>query len=155
MDRISTRTSVEISIDEDTFHVVISDLDSSQKVEMNKRAEELEAVTADIRKVSSLMDDIETNKQLIACVGVVEKAKLLWENKEIKRNITELQKKVSDANLDKMYSDSLMRRLELTLSGEDKPNLMAAIKSKSIDPQVIIEKIGKQIEEEKKKKLTV
>lgn len=155
MNRISTRTSVEISIDEDTFHVVISDLDASQKDEMNKRAEELEAVTADIRKVSSLMDDIETNKQLIACVGVVEKAKLLWENKDIKQKITELQKKVSDANPDKMYSDSLMRRLELTLSGEDKPTLMAAIKSKSIDPQVIIEKIGKQIEEEKKKKLPV
>jgi len=152
MAQINTRTKVEISIDEDTFHVVISDLDVSQKEEMNKRAEELEAVTANIRLVSSMMDDIETNKQLIACVGVVEKAKLLWENKEIKRNITELQKKVSDANPDKMYSDSLMRRLDLTISGEDKPNLMAAIKSKMINPEVVIMEIGKQIEEAKQKK---
>ena len=152
MAKIITSYPVEITIDEDVFHVVVSDLDSTQREEMDKRAVALEAVTADIRKAASLDEDIATNKELIGCVGLIEKAKLLWENKELKKEAEILQKSIETANPDKMFTDSLMRRLELTISGEDKVKLMATIKSKTINPQSIIAAIGEQIAEIKKKK---
>ena len=152
MTKITTSYHVEITIDEDVLHVVVADLDSTQREEMDKRAVALEAVTADIRKVASLDEDIATNKELIGCVGLIEKAKLLWENKELKKEAEALQKSIETANPDKMFSDSLMRRLELTISGEDKVKLMATIKSKTINPQEIIAAIGEQIAEIKKKK---
>ena len=152
MAKINTSYPVEIAIDKDVLIVVVSDLDPVGKEEMNILAEALEAVLSDVRKVSSLMEDIETNKELIECVGLIEKAKLLWENKDLKKEITALQKSVETSNPDKMLTDSLMRRLELTISGDDKSKLMAIIKSKTINPQLIIGAINEQIQEITKKK---
>lgn len=149
---IKTQHPIAITIDEDTLHVVISELDPAQQEEMNKRAAELEAVNTDVQRVASLMDDIETNQALIGCVGLVEKAKLLWENKELKKELISLQNSIKAANPEKIMSDLLMRRLELTISGEDKARLMAVIRSKNIDPKKIALAIGEQVAESQQKK---
>lgn len=153
MTPIYTTQPIEIMIDDETFHVVVSDLNASQKEEINKYAAELEFLVECIRKSSSLMDDIETNRELIGCVGILEKTKLLWENKDLKKQISELQNTIGTSNQDQMISDLFMRRLELTISGEDKVKMMAVIKSKMIHPQIIIGAIGKQIEVINQKKL--
>lgn len=149
---ITTKHNIAITIDDETLHIVVAELDPAQQVEMNKLASDIEAVNADAQRVASLMNDIETNLALIECVGLVEKAKLLWENKDLKKELISLQKSVQDANPEKMLSDSLMRRLELTISGEDKSKLMAIIKSKNIDPRKIVTVIGNQVAENERKK---
>lgn len=149
---IITKYTVTITIDDETFQVIMCELDSVQQVEMNKLASDIEAVNADAQRVASLMNDIETNMELIGCVGLVDKAKLLWENKDLKKELISLQKSVQEANPEKMLNDSIMRRLDLTISGEDKPKLMATIRSKNIDPKKIVHAIGTQIAESQQKK---
>ncbi len=149
---IQTKYNIEITIDDDTFNVVVSELGSVQQEEMNKYASELESVNADVQRAASLMNDIETNMELIGCVNLVDKAKLLWENKDLKKELVDLQKKIKEANPEKMLSNSIMHRLKLSISGDDKEKLMSVIRAKNIDPKKIVSLIGEQIAESQKKK---
>ncbi|PHM18045.1 MAG: hypothetical protein CJD30_03535 [Sulfuricurvum sp. PD_MW2] len=149
---ILTKYPVLIMIDGVGFNLVLHELNSTQQKEMDELASAIEAVNENAQRVASIINDIETNQALIECVGFIEKAKLLWENKDLKKELIDLQKKIKEANPEKMLSSSLMRRLELTLDGEDKAAFMSEIRSKNIDPKKIISAIGEQIAELQKKK---
>lgn len=149
---IKTKYPVVIVIDGIEFKLVLHELNTAQQKEMDKLASNIAAVNEDTERVASIINDIETNQALIDCVPLIEKAKLLWENKDLKKELITLQKKIKEANPEKMLSSSLMRRLELTIYGEDKAAFMSEIQSKNIDPKKIVSAIGEQIAELQRKK---
>lgn len=152
MMKIFTHYPLSISIDDDTYSIVVSDPTAEQKKQIEAKAKGLKNIELLAKKGKELAEDLESNKALVEVVGLVEKAKLLWENKNIQKEIREIDTQVSAFDMAKETTDLFMLRLEMTVSGEDKDRFLNDIATKSIDPINLVETISMHIVKSKEKK---
>lgn len=151
--RIQTTYEVKVEVDEETFSVVVSDLSASDKKIINELSFEIKKVQEQMNILTQKVDEIAINEEILKIIPLVDKVKLLFEQKTLKKEISELRKNIEHEDIEKKISELFMKRLELTLGGEDKEKFLNIVKRKNIDPQKVLTVIAKKIEENTKKKL--
>lgn len=158
---IKTRYEIELEIDDTKFKVTLNEPNAAQKDEMKVLAVESSAVyekrDALQSSLSEKKEEFEVNKLLVKESGVIDKVKLLLEqkslNKEIfalKRDIDEIDKNTISIN--ESIETLFAKRFELLIGGPDKTALKKVIEEKGINYRVIFETLSKLALDTKEKK---
>lgn len=151
---IQTSYKVSIGIDDETFNVTVSELSEVNKKIISEMSESIKSVSNTMRILSEKVEEASTNAQILENLkNGVEKLKLLFEQKSLNKEISALKNTIEKYDYQDMTKDLYMKRLTLSIFGEDKEKLLKEIKKKSIDPQRVLTVISEQITENAKKKL--
>ncbi|MCX6076430.1 MAG: hypothetical protein NTW78_06015 [Campylobacterales bacterium] len=158
---ISTKYPVEIEIDETKYSVTVSEATKAQtneidvvsqgyKEELNKRAPIQE-------QLNEAREDFAINKEILAHGSVVEKVKVMFEQKALNKEIFRLERELevidkSSTNFGEMLEDIFSKRFDLQVSGADKASLKKEIENKSIGYKNIFNEIGELVTKSKEKK---
>jgi hypothetical protein len=162
---IKTKYDVAIMIDEREFNVVLSEPNKQDKEELKaiseSRLESFKMRDALSAKLTEKTEEYELNKQLIKDVGfevnLGVKAKLLWEQKELNRELHTLRKEISDldagsASIDEALESLFKKRFDLLVSGADKESLKSVVETHGIAYKELFIELGKLVVEAKEKK---
>ena len=151
---IFTEYNVIITIDGKDYNLIAKELDAKGKKEIEALASGLNDAELLSREANQKREDIEANKALAECVGLIDKAKLLWENKNLIRDVRAIEDKLSNFYKTGATDKLLMSKLEMTIAGTDRENFLSVIKEKNISPQLVLEKISEEITSRQKGKST-
>jgi len=158
---IKTKYDVTIAIDEREFNVVLSEPKKQDKEELKalseSRLETFKLRDALSAKLAEKTEEYELNKQLLKEVGLVDKAKLLWEQKELNRELHTLRKELGDldagsASIDEALESLFKKRFDLLVSGADKEALKSVVETHGVAYRELFVELGKLVAEEREKK---
>lgn len=158
---IKTRHEIVLVIDESKFSIVASEPTKAQREELEAiakgRMEEFENRTRIQTQLNEAKEEFAINKEILAHGGVIEKVKVMFEQKALNKQIFSLQKELADATKDasalsKMTEEVYAKRFDMQISGADKTALKKEIEDKNIGYQTIFEAIGTLVVESKEKK---
>lgn len=158
---IKTKYDVAIMIDEREFNVVLCEPKKQDKEELKalseSRLESFKMRDALSAKIAEKTEEYELNKQLLKEVGLVDKAKLLWEQKELNRELHTLRKEISDldagsASIDEALESLFKKRFDLLVSGADKEALKSVVETHGVAYKELFLELGKLVAEAKEKK---
>lgn len=158
---IKTKYDVTIAIDEREFNVVLSEPKKQDKEELKalseSRLETFKMRDALSAKLAEKTEEYELNKQLLKEVGLVDKAKLLWEQKELNRELHTLRKEINDldagsASIDEALESLFKKRFDLLVSGADKEALKSVVETHGVAYRELFVELGKLVAEVQEKK---
>ncbi|MDR1008011.1 MAG: hypothetical protein LBL65_05555 [Campylobacteraceae bacterium] len=166
---ITTKYKVTIEINDKTYVVNVKDPSGSEKIKLEKEAEdklaplkqrvEEEKKKAEIdAEIEELANALEINKELIKESKITDKLSLLLENKSLNKRIAELKKeKAGIKEIDiRLASDTLEKlnryKFDLLISGDDKEALKTACESEGVSFTTLWEEISKEANKEYEKK---
>lgn len=158
---IKTKYDVKIAIDEREFNVVLSEPTKRDKEELKALSESrlgtFKARDALSAKLAEKSEEYELNKQLLKEVGLVDKAKLLWEQKELNRELHTLRKEIGDldagsASIDEALELLFKKRFDLLVGGADKDALKSTVEMHGVAYRELFLELGKLVVEAKEKK---
>lgn len=150
--KIFTHYDIEIEIDESRYSLVVYEPTKEQKREITEAAEELKKLNAQTKRAAELKEDIEANAEISKLSDVIEKVKLLLENKRLKSELREIERTLEGHNATDMSNDLFFFRLELTTGGEDRERFLEDIRSKGVNLGALLAEIGENIVESRAKK---
>jgi len=158
---IKTKYDVTIAIDEREFNVVLSEPKKEDKEALKalseSRFESFKMRDALSAKISEKTEEYELNKQLLKEVGLVDKAKLLWEQKELNRELHTLRKELSDldtqsTSIDEELEEIFKKRFDLIVSGTDKETLKNMVEIHGVAYRDLFTELGKLVAKAQEKK---
>ncbi|MGE4510643.1 MAG: hypothetical protein AB7D43_06050 [Sulfurimonadaceae bacterium] len=158
---IKTKYDVAIMIDEREFNVVLSEPKKQDKEELKalseSRLESFKMRDALSAKLAEKTEEYELNKQLLKESGIVDKAKLLWEQKELNRELHTLRKEINDldagsASIDEALESLFKKRFDLLVSGADKEALKSVVETHGVAYKELFVELGKLVAGAQEKK---
>lgn len=158
---IKTRYNLTLEIDNESFNITLSEPNAAQKEEMTLLANESSAIYEKRALLQSELDEkieeYELNKLLTKESGVIDKVKLLLEQKKLNKEIYALHKCIaeidkSNTNINEALNTLYKKRFDLLVSGADKVKLKEAIENKGVEYRVLFGALGKLVIEAKEKK---
>jgi mevalonate kinase len=158
---IKTTYKVAIEIDEKTFNIVVREPKKQDKDELQALSvshtelfEERNDLSANLTKLS---EEYEINKQLTKESDLIDKAKLLWEQKKLNKEIYDLQAKIKEHDKSASSSSETLetlfeKRFDLLVSGTDKEPLRQALDAGGVSYRDLFVEIGNLVIKAKEKK---
>jgi hypothetical protein len=158
---IKTSYDLEINIDSEKFKITLSEPTAAQKKEMKSLGDEKIAVYEKRNSLTNSLlekkEEFELNKLLIKESGILDKVKLLLEQKSLNSEIYSLKREIQVCDKDVSSMDEaldimLERRFDLLVGGEDKTTLKGVIKTKGVDYRTLFDAFAVQVKESREKK---
>lgn len=167
---IKTEYKISLEIDSDVFSLIVKEPNLTERKDLELKAEnqkakmsELEAkakAQSDINlRLNELNETIQINKELIKNCDIKDKISLLYENKKLVKEKTELCKRLGEFNADeiaKNLNDDLESlfayKIDLLVLGDDKERFKGVLKEKGLSSRIVWEAINEAIKEAQTKK---
>ena len=159
---IQTKFPITVEIDDKSFSVDVSEKMSSTQ------QEELQAITdkhqSNFEQKDSLraelleaQEEFEINKHILSDGKVVDRLKVMFEQKSLNKKIFNLKKDIADSSkdsigLDKAIEELFEKRFDLSVRGADAAALKKEISELNIGFQTIFQEFSELIKEAKEKK---
>lgn len=166
---IKTRFTIQVEIDGKIFTVTVKELNPTEKKKLeiiskendsmieeeSEKGKKREELSISIDEIQSIID---TNKELLKEVGIVDKLSLLLENKRLSTDLARLKKEKMNVDipnftkvnevLEKIYKE----KFNLAVEGEEKESLKCTAEENNVSYSSIWEEIDNEIKEQTKKK---
>ncbi len=159
---IKTKYSITIEIDDKPFSIVVSNkLTSIQQDELDevtqKHQQSFEKRDSLGAELNEAIEEFEINKHILADADVIEKVKVVFEQKSLNKKIFRLKKEISElekniTSVSKAMEELFAKRYELGVNGADKVSLKKEIVDAGIGFGVIFSEIADEINKAKEKK---
>lgn len=158
---IKTTHNIELEIDEKKFAITVSTLTKAQRDELNEIAKGFFEVADKQRpiqaEINELAEEYAINKEILAHANVIEKLKVVFEQKSLYKQILAKQQELKDVegastDFSASYSSFFSKKFDLIVSGEGKAALKKEMEDKEISYQTIIAVIEASIAPSKEKK---
>jgi len=148
---------ITVEIEDKSFHIKVKDATPSDMEEIQKVSEKAESNRKALTKIFGQLSDVEEamkiNDGLLETQdGVINKAKLWLEQKELSKEKKRLKMELKELPEEIDYSESYKKRFELLVDGEDKTALELEMKKSGISYEIVVNEINDLINKEKKKK---
>jgi len=158
---IKTKHMTELEIDENKFSITVSEPTKAQRDELSLISKDYQVAIDEIRplqvQLNELMEEFTINKEILAHAIVIEKLKVVFEQKALYKEILRIQKELK--TIDKNYidfsvtvSNFFSKKFDFMVSGEGKDALKKEMQDKEISYQTIVEVIEDLIAPSKEKK---
>lgn len=153
-------TKISLAYGDKVFDIEVAELTKAQKeslgekfkVEQNK----VFAFRALKTEFTDLVDAYDTNKALLEnddTISIVEKVKMLWEQKKLLADIKTMRPDVEKKAKEPIYLEEIAKeQFEMIIYGEDKASLMKEIDEDKGSYQTILDTILETVKKEKEKK---
>lgn len=158
---IKTKYDIPFDIDENSFSVVVSEPNKSQKQELkvlvDKSKDHYTKRDSLQTELSEAQEEFEINKHILADGKVLEKASVWLEQKALNKQIFKLRKEIDSIDkglisVNEALEEIYKKRFELLISGADKVSFKKEIEEKGIEYRTIFESIASLIKAAKEKK---
>lgn len=148
---------ITVEIEDKLFKIKVKDATPSDMEEIQKVSQEAEsnrkALTKIFGELSEVEEAMKINDGLLETQdGVINKAKLWLEQKELSKEKKRLKALLKELPEEIDYSESFKKRFELLVDGEEKEALVEEIKKRGISYEIVVNEINDLLNKEKKKK---
>jgi len=148
---------ITVEIEDRLFKIKVKDATPSDMEEIQKVSQEAEsnrkALTKIFGELSEVEEAMKINDGLLETQdGVINKAKLWLEQKELSKEKKRLKALLKELPEEIDYSESFKKRFELLVDGEEKEALVEEIKKRGISYEIVVNEINDLLNKEKKKK---
>jgi|GEM_PF-6982083 len=153
-------TKISLEYGDKVFDIEVGELTQAQKNSIAKKVtiEQAKITTYHTIKVAftEMVDTYDTNKALLendAAMSIVEKVKLLWEQKKLLNDIKTMRPEVEEKAAEPLLFEEIAKeQFEMMITGDSKASLMKEIENDKASYQTILDTIFKMIAQEKEKK---
>ena len=153
-------TKIDLAYGDKVYDLVVGELTKTQKESLSEKIkkEQSKVVAYSVLKTSftELTDAYETNKGLLENdreLPIVEKVKLLWEQKKLLVEIKKMRPDVeAKAKEPVLFEEIAREQFDLLIIGEDKASLIKEIDSCGDSYQEVLNTILTTVKKEKEKK---
>ncbi|MDA3046712.1 hypothetical protein OFO10_06025 [Campylobacter sp. VBCF_06 NA8] len=167
---IKTEYKISLEIDSDMFSLVVKEPNLTERKDLELKAENQKAKIRELEnkakeqsdinlRLNELNETIQINKELIKNCDIKDKISLLFENKKLVKEKTELCKKLGEFSADeiaKSLNDDLESlfayKIDLLVLGDDKERFKNTLKDKGLSSRIVWEAINEAIKEAQAKK---
>lgn len=154
------KTKIALVYGDKTFNVDVNELTKEQKKAIFSKMEieqgKISKYHALKTEFTSLVDMHETNRALLendSNMPVIERVKMLWEQKNLLTEIRTLRPKVEESGKEPLHFEEIAKeRFDLMITGEDKESLMKAVEADKSLYETVVNTILETVKKEKEKK---